>query len=94
MKQKSKPIRLLSFILTFILLIGSISVPKNLYADESDDVSGILEKDVILMQDGNIVPEGGSIVMDKNFQLKVSINVPVKKSDTAPLKYVKHGDKA
>ena len=55
MKQKSKPIRLLSFILTFILLIGSISVPKNLYADESDDVSGILEKDVILMQDGNIV---------------------------------------
>ena len=94
MKQKSKPIRLLSFILTFILLIGSISVPKNLYADESDDVSGILEKDVILMQDGNIVPEGGSIVMDKNFQLKVSINVPVKKSDPAPLKYVKHGDKA
>ena len=98
MRQNTKITRLRSLILALIILISSISVPQNSYAQPTGkDVASILKPSlkVTLYQAGKKLEQNNSSVEGKSpIAVNIEFKVPVKNDKPKPAQVVEKNDYA
>lgn len=95
MRQNTKITRLRSLILALIILISSISVPQNSYAQPTGkDVASILKPSlkVTLYQAGKKLEDNSSVEGKSPIAVNVEFKVPVKNDKPKPAQVVEKND--
>ncbi len=89
--RKTKIQIVLQLTMIFILIMSFLPI-TTVFAEDYVDPSILKNLQTIITQDGNTIPQGGTITSTKPIEVDISFGVPVLGDDPTPSPYIKKGD--